>query len=87
MRHLFSREDAELFNTITQEQADKFKYLESKKDLTPEEALEFANLKKIGGKAKVVNFSGIYGAGPPKIALTTGMSLEEATSLHKIYWD
>ena len=76
-----------LSNMLTQEQADKFKYLDSKKDLTPEEALEFANLKKIRGKAKVVNFSGIYGAGPPKIALTTGMSLEEATLLHKIYWD
>lgn len=43
--------------------------------------------KKIRTKAKVVNFSGIYGAGPPKIALTTGMSLEEASLLHKIYWD
>jgi len=43
--------------------------------------------KKIRTKAKVVNFSGIYGAGPPKIAMTTGMSLEEASLLHKIYWD
>ena len=76
-----------LSNMLTQEQADKFKYLDSRKDLTPEEALEYANLKKIRGKAKVVNFSGIYGAGPPKIALTTGMSLQEATLLHKIYWD
>ena len=76
-----------LSNMLTQEQADKFKDLDSRKDLTPEEALEFANLKKIRGKAKVVNFSGIYGAGPPKIALTTGMSLQEATLLHKIYWD
>lgn len=76
-----------LSNMLTQEQADKFKDLDSRKDLTLEEALEFANLKKIRGKAKVVNFSGIYGAGPPKIALTTGMSLQEATLLHKIYWD
>lgn len=76
-----------LSNMLTQEQADEFKYLDSRKDLTSEEALEYANLKKIRGKAKVVNFSGIYGAGPPKIALTTGMSLQEATLLHKIYWD
>lgn len=43
--------------------------------------------KKARSKAKVVNFSGIYGAGPPKIALTTGMSLAEATALHKTYWE
>jgi hypothetical protein len=76
-----------LSNMLTQEQANKFKDLDSRKDLSAEENLEFANLKKIRGKAKVVNFSGIYGAGPPKIALTTGMSLQEATLLHKIYWD
>lgn len=43
--------------------------------------------KKVRSKAKVVNFSGIYGAGPPKIAQTTGMSLQEATLLHTIYWE
>jgi hypothetical protein len=48
---------------------------------------EGTSYKKIRTKAKVVNFSGIYGAGPPKIALTTGMSLEDASLLHKIYWD
>jgi hypothetical protein len=48
---------------------------------------EGTSYKKVRTKAKVVNFSGIYGAGPPKIALTTGMSLEEASLLHKIYWD
>jgi DNA polymerase I-like protein with 3'-5' exonuclease and polymerase domains len=34
-----------------------------------------------------VNFAGIYGAAPPKIALTTGMSLSEAQKLHKTYWE
>jgi hypothetical protein len=48
---------------------------------------EGTSYKKVRTKAKVVNFSGIYGAGPAKIALTTGMSLEEASLLHKIYWD
>lgn len=38
------------------------------------------------GKAKVVNFSGIYGAGPPKIAVAAGIPLNEAKILHKIYW-
>lgn len=38
------------------------------------------------GVAKVVNFSGIYGAGPAKIAQTSGMSLAQAQALHKTYW-
>jgi DNA polymerase III epsilon subunit-like protein len=39
------------------------------------------------GKAKTVNFAGVYGAGPPKIAQSTGMPLEQAQQLHKTYWD
>ena len=38
-------------------------------------------------KAKTVNFSGVYGAGPATIAKNTGMSLKEARDLHKIYWE
>lgn len=37
--------------------------------------------------AKTVNFASIYGAGPPKIALTANISLKEAKLLHKIYWE
>ena len=37
--------------------------------------------------AKRVNFSCVYGAGPPKIAETTGMSLKEAEVLHSAYWE
>jgi DNA polymerase I-like protein with 3'-5' exonuclease and polymerase domains len=37
--------------------------------------------------AKQVNFSAVYGAGAPKIALTSGMQLNLAKKLHKIYWD
>ena len=42
---------------------------------------------QIRNKAKTVNFAGVYGAGPPKIALTTGMPLKQAKKLHKTYWD
>jgi DNA polymerase I-like protein with 3'-5' exonuclease and polymerase domains len=37
-------------------------------------------------KAKVVNFSAVYGAGAPKIAITSGLPLKEAKKLHEIYW-
>lgn len=38
------------------------------------------------GKAKTVNFAGVYGAGAPKIAQSTGMPLAQAEALHRTYW-
>ena len=46
-----------------------------------------ADYSEIRNKAKTVNFAGVYGAGPPKIALTTGMPLEQAQKLHRTYWE
>jgi hypothetical protein len=72
---------AVLSGMLTPEQVEEHKLYERT------EGKEGTSYKKVRTKAKVVNFSGIYGAGPAKIALTTGMSLEEATLLHKIYWE
>lgn len=72
---------AVLSGMLTTEQVEEHKLFEATK------GEQGTSYKKIRTKAKVVNFSGIYGAGPPKIALTTGMSLEEASLLHKIYWE
>ena len=47
----------------------------------------YNKIKEIRNLGKVVNFSSVYGAGPPKIALTTGMPLKQAQKLHKTYWD
>lgn len=59
--------------------------------LTPEQSQEHKDgIKKYTAErnlAKTVNFSSIYGAGPPKIASSTGMSLEQAQALHKTYWE
>ena len=72
---------AVLSGMLTPEQVNEHKLYEATK------GKEGTSYKKVRSKAKVVNFSGIYGAGPAKISLTTGMSLEEATLLHKIYWE
>ena len=72
---------AVLSGMLTPEQVNEHKLFEATK------GEQGTSYKKVRSKAKVVNFSGIYGAGPAKISLTTGMSLEEATLLHKIYWD
>lgn len=42
--------------------------------------------KPIRDIAKNVSYSGQYGAGPPKMALTGGFSLELAKKLHAAYW-
>lgn len=60
---------------------------EEMKALPPEEQARI--FKLIGAKrkqGKVVNFAAVYGAGPPKIVLSSGMPLELATILHKAYW-
>lgn len=44
-------------------------------------------LKKVRDIAKNVNYAGVYGAGPPKIAKTGGISLKEAKALHRTYWE
>lgn len=54
---------------------------------TAEEKSKYAYISEKRGKSKVVNFAGVYGAGPPKIALTAGMPLEQARLLHTIYWN
>lgn len=77
-----------LAKMITEDEAKFFK--DFKKGLI-EKTLENTELyHKIEAKrflAKTTNFASVYGAGPPKIAKTTGMSLEEAKLLHKIYWE
>lgn len=59
--------------------------------LTPEQVeqhktkqVDYSEIRNLG---KVVNFSSVYGAGPPKIAQSTGMPLQQAQKLHQIYWE
>ena len=78
-------------------QSDFFKwYNKTKKDIkdglsnhifTTEENSRYSSINEIRNKSKTVNFAGVYGAGPPKIALTTGMPLPQAVKLHKTYWE
>lgn len=43
-------------------------------------------LKPIRLKCKKVNFAAVYGAGPPKLAITMGSPLAEGQELHGVYW-
>lgn len=72
---------AVLANMLTPEQVEEHKKYSNSKGEIGTDYSEIRNL------SKVVNFSAVYGAGPPKIAQTTGMSLGKARALHKTYWD
>jgi hypothetical protein len=55
--------------------------------MTPEE--QSKEVKRISGirkDSKQVNFSAVYGVGPPKLSLTTGWTMEKAKNLLQIYW-
>ena len=51
-----------------------------------DEHTRYKLLKTIRGIAKNTNYACVYGAGPPKIAKTAGISVEEAGTLHSAYW-
>ena len=59
---------------MTQEEADEYKAGNKRN-------------KPIRDKAKNGNYACQYGAGPPRLVLTCGISLDQARKLHKAYWD
>lgn len=56
-------------------------------EFSKEENDKFHHIDEIRSTSKTVNFAGIYGAGPPKIAQSSGMPLNQAKLLHKTYWE
>lgn len=60
------------------------------KELTPlQAAMHKAKEEDHGGVRKVyksVNYAAVYGAGPPRIAITAGCSLKKAEGLFNAYW-
>lgn len=73
-------------NLMTPEEADKFKELKAKEELTDKDKVEFKRLNAIRKNAKTVNFGGVYGIGAPKLATQLKISLEDAEKMHTGYW-
>lgn len=65
---------------MTKEESDLHKLYEKT------EGKEGKSFKTIRSKAKKTNFAAVYGAGPPKIALTAKIPLQQAKTLHSAYW-
>ncbi len=77
---------AVLAKLMTKEEEKFFKESKEKDNLTSEEKEKLKALKKIRSTAKTINFSAVYGAGPPKIAKTLRCTLKEAKTLHEAFW-
>lgn len=78
---------AVLADIMTKEEEERWKELKNKKDLSEEENNELTELEDKRYNGKQINFSGIYGAGPPKISAALGCTLEFAQALHLTYWE
>jgi hypothetical protein len=68
------------------EDGELFKSLKKKIDKSEEEVKIFLNLNNIRSICKNGNFASVYGAGPPKIAKTMNIPLNDAKNFHKVYW-
>lgn len=62
------------------------KKLEDKQELSIGDKSEYLRLKAIRSIAKNGNYACQYGAGPPRIALTANISLDQAKIVHEGYW-
>lgn len=78
---------------ISIEEEEFYKWYNKTKDINPdylfteEQNKSFKKISKNRGFSKTVNFAGVYGAGPPKLAKTLKCDLEFAKQLHTAYWE
>jgi hypothetical protein len=54
--------------------------------VTKEDKAEYGRIKKKRSIFKNGNYACQYGAGPPRLVITCGISLQDAKDLHKAYW-
>ena len=80
-----------LANLLSEKDSDYFKWVEAEKkkdqNFSNYDKKRYSEIKETRKKSKIVNFSSVYGAGAPKIAITLGGTLKEAKTLHKTYWE
>lgn len=82
---------AVLAGFITEEDSDFYKDFEKlsdeeKKAVDESTLLKYKTIGKARKLGKQANFSMVYGAGIPKVADTTKLSIEDATKLYNAYW-
>ena len=83
-----SQEEVDFFNWYKKDDKTKNNLPEIFKIYSDEELSEqFKKISKVRKSSKVVNYACTYSASPKKIAETAEISLKEAQTLHKAYWD
>lgn len=83
-----SEEECEFFKWYKDENRDSSKMPETFKVYNEDELSDqFKKISKVRKSSKVVNYACTYSASPKKIAETADISLKEAETLHKAYWD
>lgn len=80
---------AKLAGRLIEEDIEHYKYVNSLEDDVKKtvDLKRSKEIKFIRDIMKNVNYAGQYGAGPPRISITGGISLSEARELHKVYWE
>lgn len=71
---------------MTKEEEETFKYLKNLEDLDKDQKEILSYLSGIRTDAKVVNFAGVYGAGPLKLMKVLKCDIDFAKKLHTAYW-
>lgn len=83
-----SQEEVDFFNWYKKDNKSREDLPEIFKMYSDEELSEqFKKISKVRKSSKVVNYACTYSASPKKIAETAEISLKEAQTLHKAYWD
>lgn len=83
-----SQDEVDFFNWYKKDDKSREGLPEIFKVYSDEELSEqFKKISKVRKSSKVVNYACTYSASPKKIAETAEISLKEAQTLHKAYWD
>lgn len=78
---MITKEDSDFYKQFNRiKEADKYH------KFTGEEEKRYKGINKVRKDAKQVNFSAVYGVGPPKLSLTTGWAIQKATTMLEVYW-
>lgn len=77
---------AKLAGMMTEEEETLYREFNKIISPTEEEKKKFSKLKEIRGKAKIVNFSALYGISKETLSRNSGMKVGECKKLLDIYW-
>lgn len=75
-------EEAEFYKKISKQLEDEIEKLK----VTAEQKKKYSVIKASRSIFKNGNYACQYGAGPPRLVITCGISLDEARNLHQSYW-